>query len=402
MTMPIQTEKIIMDSSFFIDIGSYQTQKKGEDCFGDTVYAKKIPEEQRIIGILSDGLGSGVKANILSSMTTRMAMKFMENNTDLQRASETMMDALPICQVRKISYATFSIVDSELEGKTRIFEMDNPRYIFIRNNRLFDIKGREFSSPKWKDRKISVSQINNLPGDRIIVMSDGVTQAGLGNKKYPLGWGRQGCIDFVLKVLEQDPYISSSALAEKIVNEALEKETEHKAGDDISCMCLYFRKPRKLLIVTGPPFNDDKDKEIAEMVTNYDGKIAVCGGTTANIIERELCLKCEIDKTSFDTKIPMASKMEGIDLVTEGILTLTDAYRMLKEGVDKNSNTASVRLVKLFLSSDKIDFVVGTKINVAHQDPNLPMELEIRRNIVKKIFRLLQSQYLKEISVRYL
>jgi hypothetical protein len=143
-------------------------------------------------------------------------------------------------------------------------------------------------------------------------------------------------------------------------------------------------------------------EEIAEMVADYDGKIAVCGGTTANIIERELCLKCEIDKTSFDTKIPMASKMEGIDLVTEGILTLTDAYRMLKEGVDKNSNTASVRLVKLFLSSDKIDFVVGTKINVAHQDPNLPMELEIRRNIVKKIFRLLQSQYLKEISVRYL
>ena len=161
-----------MDSSFFIDIGSHQTQKNGEDCFGDTIYAKKIPEEQRIIGILSDGLGSGVKANILSSMTTRMAMKFMENNTDLQRASETMMDALPICQVRKISYATFSIVDSELEGKTRIFEMDNPRYIFIRNNRLFDIKGREFSSPKWKERKVFVSQVNNLPEDRIIFMSD--------------------------------------------------------------------------------------------------------------------------------------------------------------------------------------------------------------------------------------
>ena len=110
-----------MDSSLFIDIGSYQVQKNGEDCFGDTVYAKKIPEEQRIIGILSDGLGSGVKANILSSMTTRMAMKFMEDNTDLQVASETMMDALPICQIRKISYATFSIVDTELEGKTRIF-----------------------------------------------------------------------------------------------------------------------------------------------------------------------------------------------------------------------------------------------------------------------------------------
>ena len=390
-----------MDSSLFIDIGSYQVQKNGEDCFGDTVYARKIPEEQRIIGILSDGLGSGVKANILSSMTTRMAMKFMEDNTDLRVASETMMDALPICQIRKISYATFSIVDTELEGKTRIFEMDNPRYIFIRNNRLFDIKGREFSSPKWKDRKIFVSQVNNLPEDRIIVMSDGVTQAGIGNNKYPLGWGRDGCIKFVLKTLEQDPYISSFSLSKKIVNEALDKEIGRKAGDDISCMCLYFRNPRKLLIVTGPPFNEEKDKEIAELVSTYDGKIAICGGTTANIIERELCVKCEIDKTSFDAKIPMASTMEGVDLVTEGILTLTDVYRMLKEGIDKNSNTASVRLAKMLLESDKIDFVVGTKINVAHQDPSLPMELEIRRNIVKKIFRLLQSKYLKEISVRY-
>ena len=157
----------------------------------------------------------------------------------------------------------------------------------------------------------------------------------------------------------------------------------------------------KKVVLTGPPFDEDKDKEIAELVSYYDGKTAICGGTTANIIERELCLKCEIDKTSFDEKIPMSSIMEGIDLVTEGILTLTEVYRMLKEGIDKDKNNAAVRLTRLLLDSDKIDFVVGTKINIAHQDPNLPMELEIRRNIVKKIFRLLQSQYLKEISVRY-
>ena len=391
-----------MNNSLFIDIGAYQKQKDGEDCFGDTIYSKKIPEERRVISVLSDGLGSGVKANILSSMTTRMAMKFMEDNTDLLRSSEIMMDALPICQIRKISYATFSIVDSELEGKTRIFEMDNPRYIFIRGNKQLAIKGREFSSPKWKERTIGVSQITTQPEDRIILMSDGVTQAGLGNKKYPLGWGRQGCIDFVLKEIEKDPYMSSQTLAQKIVEEALTKEIDHKAGDDISCVCIYFRTPRKLLVLTGPPFDEDKDREFAELVSTYDGKIAICGGTTANIIERELCLKCEIDKTSFDVNIPMASLMEGIDLVTEGILTLTDVYRMLKDGIDRKPNVASVRLVNLLLGSDRIDFVVGTKINVAHQDPSLPMELEIRRNIVKKIFRLLQSQYLKEISVRYL
>ena len=114
-----------MNDSLFIEIGTHQCQKNGEDCFGDTVFSKKIPEEQRIISILSDGLGSGVKANILSSMTTRMAMKFVESNMELLRSSEVMLDALPICPDRKISYATFSIVDSEIDGKTRIIEMDN-------------------------------------------------------------------------------------------------------------------------------------------------------------------------------------------------------------------------------------------------------------------------------------
>ena len=371
-----------MSDSLFIEIGTHQQQKNGEDCFGDTVFSKKIPEEQRIISILSDGLGSGVKANILSSMTTRMAMKFVESNMELLRSSEVMMDALPICQVRKISYATFSIVDSELGGKTRIIEMDNPPHMFIRDFKPLTVKCRELSSPKWKDRTISISQVTTQPEDRIIMVSDGVTQAG--------------------KEIRKNPYVSAHDLARAVVHEALDKEVEHKAGDDISCVVLYFRKPRKLLVLTGPPFDEDKDREFAELVSSYDGKTVICGGTTANIVERELCLKCEIDKTSFDDKIPMASIMDGVDLVTEGILTLTEVYRMLKEGIDKNKNNAAVRLAKLLLDSDRIDFVVGTKINIAHQDPSLPMELEIRRNIVKKIFRLLQSQYLKEISVRYI
>ena len=196
--------------------------------------------------------------------------------------------------------------------------------------------------------------------------------------------------------------ISANDLAHAIVQEALNKEVAKKAGDDISCTVLYFRKPRKLLVLTGPPFDEKRDAEFAELVSAYDGKTAICGGTTANIIERELCLKCEIDKTSFDMTIPMCSTMDGIDLVTEGILTLTDVYRMLKEGIDNNKNNGAVRLTKLLLDSDRIDFVVGTKINIAHQDPNLPMELEIRRNIVKKIFRILQDKYLKEISVKYI
>lgn len=390
-----------MNDSLFIEIASHQEHKHTENCFGDTVLSKKLPEEQRIISVLSDGLGSGVKANILSSMTTRMAMKFIESDLDLVRSAGVMMQALPICQVRKISYATFSIVDAMLEGKTRIYEMDNPQCIIVRNAKQLILPHREITADNWKDRIINVYQFSAQEEDRIIIMSDGVTQAGLGNPKYPLGWQRDGVWKFVENQVRRKPYISASELAEAIVHEALDKEPEKKAGDDISCTVIYFRKPRKLMLLSGPPFDEEKDKDIAEMIDYYDGKTAICGGTTANIIERELCLKCEMDKTSFDPNIPMASIMPGIDLVTEGILTLTDVYRMLKEGVDEDKDNAAVRLTKLLLDSDKIDFVIGTKINEAHQDPNLPMELDIRRNIVKKIFRLLQSKFLKEISVKY-
>lgn len=391
-----------MNDSLFIEIASHQEHKWSENCFGDAVVSKKLPEEQRIISVLSDGLGSGVKANILSSMTTRMALKFIESDLDLGRSAEVMMQALPVCQVRKISYATFSIIDATLEGKTRIYEMDNPQCFIIRNFEEFIPTQHEITADNWKDRAINIYQLLAKEEDRIIIMSDGVTQAGLGNPKYPLGWQRDGVYKFIQNLIRRHPHISARALAEAIVHEALSKEPEGKAGDDISCTVVYFRQPRKLLLLSGPPFDEEKDHEIAEMIDYYDGKTAICGGTTANIIERELCLKCEMDKTSFDPNIPMASIMPGIDLVTEGILTLTDVYRMLKEGLDEDKDNAAVRLTKLLLDSDKIDFVIGTKINEAHQDPNLPMELDIRRNIVKKIFRLLQSKYLKEISVKYI
>lgn len=390
-----------MSDSLFIEIGTHQEHKSTENCFGDAVLSKKLPEEQRIISVLSDGLGSGVKANILSSMTTRMAMKFIESDLDLLRSAEVMMQALPVCQIRKISYATFTIVDAMLEGRTRIYEMDNPQCFIVRDNKQYHSAHHEISSENWKDRIINVYQFIAKEEDRIIIMSDGVTQAGLGNPKYPLGWQREGVWKFIENQIRRHPHISASDLAKAIVREALSKEPDEKAGDDISCTVIYFRKPRKLLLLSGPPFDEEKDHEIAEMIDYYDGKTAICGGTTANIIERELCLKCEMDKTTFDPDIPMASIMPGIDLVTEGILTLTDVYRMLKEGIDEDRDNAATRLTALLLDSDRIDFVIGTKINEAHQDPNLPMELDIRRNIVKKIFRLLQSKYLKEISVKY-
>ncbi len=391
-----------MASSLFVEIGNAQRFKHGQDICGDAIFSQKIPEEDRLVSVLSDGLGSGIKANVLASMTARMAFKFVASNMELVRSSEIMMDALPICQVRRISYATFTIIDCIMQGKTQIIEMDNPPYIFIRDGKVTPVNSTELSSPKWKERTLHISSLDTQAEDRIIVFSDGVSQAGIGTKKYPLGWRNQGCSEFVQKQISQNPTISARDLANAIVDEARAKEPGQVPGDDISCSVLYFRKPRKLLILTGPPFHEDRDAEFASYVEYFDGKTAICGGTTSNIIERELCRKCEIDKTSFDSEIPAASIMDGIDLVTEGILTLTSTYKILKEGEIPNKNHAAARLAKLFIDSDDIKFLVGTKINNAHQDPSLPIDLEIRRNIVKKIVKILKLKYLKEVNIEFI
>jgi hypothetical protein len=369
---------------------------------GDAVHSLKIPEEGRVITTLSDGLGSGVKANVLASMTTHMATKFVASNVDLTRSSEILMDALPVCQVRKISYATFTVLDCNTDGTTKIVEMENPPFLLVRNNKVIPTQGEELSLKNWANRSVVITNLKCEPEDRIIAFSDGVSQAGIGSKKYSLGWRNKGCQEFVLKILEKEPFISSRKLSRLVAQEALKKEPGELAGDDISATVVYFRKPRRTIVLSGPPYDEEKDEEYAYMLEYFDGKKVVCGGTTSNIIERELGLTCELDSTDIGKDVPATSIMEGIDLVTEGILTLTKVANLLKTGVVEGKEDGATRLFELLLDSDEIKFVVGTKINDAHQDPTLPVDLEIRRNVVKKIARRLRRKHLKEVDIEYI
>ena len=204
-------------------------------------------------------------------------------------------------------------------------------------------------------------------------------------------------------LVKSEVSISAIMLSGKIVTMA-HKNDVYKAKDDISCATIYFREPRKLMICTGPPYEKEKDQKLASMVKESAGKVIICGGTTADIVARELN-KAVIDELIFeDPELPPESFIDGIDLVTEGILTLQKVNEILK------SYNNSVRLgkgpadkiVKLIMESDEIHFIIGTKINVAHQDPNLPVDLEIRRTVVKRIARLLEEKWLKKVSFEYI
>ena len=387
----------------FIDIDCSQLKKYNQNAYGDYFISKRYPDEAKLIAVLSDGLGSGIKANILSCMTATMLLKFVEGQQiPIRHAAEIVMNSLPVCKVRKISYSTFSVVDVNDEGLARIVEEGNPEFIWIKNNEVMTPHYETIQSKTFKNRCMKSYKINLELGDRLIFCSDGVTQCGLGNGRLKLGLRREGLINLVLAKIAEEPTISSSELSTYIVRQARNIETDRLPKDDISACVLYCREPRVSLVFTGPPFLQKKDPEYAQMFKDFKGKKAICGGTTANLISRELNIPITMDKTISVGRLPSCSYMEGVDLVTEGILTLTQALEYLESGQTTGIDNAAGKLVEFLLDSDCINFMVGAKLNQAHYNPALPIEIEIRKNIVKKMAVVLQDKYFKKVSVQYM
>ncbi len=386
----------------FIDIDCSQVKKYNQNAFGDYFVSKRYPDEAKLIAVLSDGLGSGIKANILSCMTATMLLRFVENQQiPIRKAAEIVMNSLPVCKVRKISYSTFSIIDVNDEGNAKIIEEGNPEFIWIRDNEVMTPPFETIQSKTFKNRCMKSYKIRLQLGDRLIFCSDGVTQCGLGNGRLKLGLRREGLINLLQAKLQEEPDISSSELSAYIIRQAKNIETDRLPKDDISACVLYFREPRTSLVFTGPPFNQKKDAEYAKIFDEFKGKKAICGGTTANLISRELNRPITMDKEISIGKLPSCSYMDGVDLVTEGILTLTEAWEQLEEG-NLDIDNAAGKLIKFLLDSDCINFMVGAKLNQAHYNPALPVEIEIRKNIIKKMAAVLQDKYFKKVSVQYM
>ncbi len=394
-----------MNRNFFIEVNSQQRNHDGERICGDVFLYRYVKEENRVIAVLSDGMGHGVKANILATLTATMAINFTREHKEVDRIAEIIMNTLPVCSERKISYSTFTILDIESSGRVNILEYDNPSSIVLRGNMIFDPLWKKVILQKGKHTGKILKTCSFIPEkeDRIIFCSDGVSQSGMGSESFPFGWERDNIANYAASLVSGELSISAMILAGKIVTMA-HKNDSYKARDDISCAVIYFRDPRKLLICTGPPYEKEKDKELATKVLGYKGKVILCGGTTADIVARELHRNI-VDELIFeDPELPPESFLEGIDLVTEGILTLQKVNELLKtysNSVRLGKGPAD-KIVRLLMESDEIRFVIGTRINIAHQDPTLPVDLEIRRTVVKRIARLLEEKWLKKVNFEYI
>ncbi|HEX2919846.1 MAG TPA: SpoIIE family protein phosphatase [Bacteroidales bacterium] len=394
-----------MEKNFFIEVNSQQRNHHGERICGDVFLYRYIKEEDRVIAVLSDGMGHGVKANILATLTSTMALNFTREHKEIDRIAEIIMNTLPVCSERKISYSTFTIIDIETSGRTNILEYDNPGAIILRGSQAFDPAWKKVILDKGKHAGKVLKACSFMPEkeDRIIVCSDGVSQSGMGSDPFPFGWSRESITHYASTLVTSESSISAMMLSGKIVTMA-HKNDNYRAMDDISCATIYFREPRKLLLCTGPPYEKEKDAELSQKVAGYNGKVILSGGTTADIVARELNRKIVDDLIFEDPELPPESFIDGIDLVTEGILTLQKVNEILKSYNNsvKLGKGPADKIVKLLMESDEIHFVIGTRINIAHQDPTLPVDLEIRRTVIKRIARLLEEKWLKKITFEYI
>lgn len=392
----------MINQELFIDMGYSQRTKHGQEICGDVFKYSQIPGEQRLVTVLSDGLGSGVKANIQASLCATMALKFTTANMAMPRSAEIIMQTLPECQVRKISYATFTIVDTSLNRQTRIIEMGNPQFLLVRDGSVVEIPYKELKPEKWDNRNLRFYDFEIQVNDRLIFFSDGITQAGIGSNKYPRGWQRESCGEYLTKTVKTKPELSAHELADCVIREALCKEKNYQTADDMSCVVLYFRKPRTMLLLTGPPFEHSHDAQCAKRFDSFAGEKIIAGGTSSEIISRELKKEIVLDTASLSHNAPPSSLMEGVDLVCEGMLTLTRVAELLEGDYHDEAFSPARKMIEIFLRNDIITFMVGTRINEAHQEPRMTAKLEYRRNIIKRIAKNLKENFLKEINIEYI
>ncbi|MCL2727148.1 MAG: SpoIIE family protein phosphatase [Bacteroidales bacterium] len=399
-----------MIKKYHTEVGHFQINHERERICGDVFLSKRIPEENRVLCVLSDGMGHGVRANVLATLTATISLNFSIEHKDPNALASIIMKALPVCSERKISYATYTIIDISIEtDAVSILEYDNPQTLILRGNRIYE---PEWTHVKYKgdvnDKRImNLKKCSFTPQieDRIIFCSDGITQSGLGTDEgVTMGWGRNNLIKFTREMIEATPYISATDLAERVVKRAAANDL-YAPKDDLTCGVVYFRKARKTILCTGPPFNPEKDNEFASILRSFNGKKIVSGATTTEIIARELKRTVK-DEERTDLTLPPSSKMDGIDLVTEGVLTLSKVTYLLNS-IHHTSKMhfgkgPADQICKLLLDTDEIYLLVGTKINETNHDPSLPVELEIRKNLIQRLTKVLSEKYMKEVTIQYM
>lgn len=383
------------------DIGYRSINHIGEQLCGDHVDVVEQGENSTVI-VLADGLGSGVKASILSTLTSKIISTMMAEGLTLEDCVETIAQTLPICSVRGVAYSTFTILHLVDNREMELIQYDNPLVILLRDGKNYDYPKTEMNIG---GKKIYKSVVKLLENDIFVAMSDGCPHAGIG-LAYNFGWKREDIISF-METIAIAGY-TAKTLSTILIDE-VNKLYERKPGDDATACVVRIRRREPMNILFGPPSNRDDCNRMMSLFFSKEGKHIVCGGTTSSIAAKYLGKPIKASLNFVKSDIPPIAEIEGVDLVTEGVITINRVVEYAKDSVGDNRlyekwsfghDGASLICRMLFEEATDINFFVGRAINPAHQNPDLPINFNIKMNLVEELSACLRKMG-KRIKVSY-
>lgn len=388
--------------NFFIDAAYESINKFNEELCGDKV--EIIKSKDSVIVVLADGLGSGVKANILATMTSKIIGTMLSKGSSIDEAVETIAKTLPVCKERGIAYSTFSILEIYSSGEGYIVEFDNPSIIRLKNGKFAPLLKNVRSI---YDKKIYETRFKIDLDDTFIMMSDGAVHAGIG-QTLNLGWQWENIKDYTERTYKKE--LPAKNFARLLVN-ICDNLYGQKPGDNTTVVVVKIRKPQNVNVLIGPPVDKELDEYVIKKFINSVRKKVVCGGTTSQIVCRVLNKELKVNLNYINPSIPPTAEIDGIDLACEGVLTMSKAVEYVKRYISSkdtltdlfylNKYDGSSRLSKMLIEeATNIHFFVGRAINPAHQNPEFPLDLGLKLKLVDTMAGYLKCLG-KEVTVEY-
>ncbi|MBQ2947348.1 MAG: SpoIIE family protein phosphatase [Clostridia bacterium] len=383
------------------DIGYKSINHVGEQLCGDHVDIVEQSDSSTVI-VLADGLGSGVKASILSTLTSKIISTMLAAGLPIEECVSAIAATLPVCSVRGVAYSTFTIIHLLNSETAELIQYDNPQVILIRGEQNYEYPRTEMTIG---GKKIYKSVIKLQENDIFVAMSDGCPHAGIG-MSYNFGWKREDIISF-METMSVAGY-TAKTLSTILIDE-VNRLYGGKPGDDATACIVRIRKRVPMNLLFGPPANRDDCDRMMSLFFSKEGKHIVCGGTTSSIAAKFLGKPVRASLSFERSDVPPIAEIEGVDLVTEGVITVNRVVEYARDHIGENTlyedwsmkrDGASLIARLLFEEATDINFYVGRAVNPAHQNPDLPINFNIKMNLVEELSECLR-QMGKRIKVSY-
>lgn len=383
-----------------MESGFVSLNKQGEDLCGD--FFTTVSDDDATTFVLSDGMGSGVKANILATLTAKILATMTANHLSIRDSVTTLAQTLPVCSVRKLAYSTFTLMQVLPDWQVYLAQFDNPQAILLRDGKSVEYPTQELMVG---DKRILESRLTLQSGDVFLLMTDGVTHAGLGNL-IPDGWQREGVLQYVEEIYTPD--LSAKNLAARVADACRDLYLE-RIDDDVTVAVFKMRTRQAVNLLVGPPRQHEDDEAFMHRFFASEGTHIVCGGSTAQMVSRYLGRQLIISEDYVDPDIPPVAKIRGIDLVTEGIVTLSRVLEISSRYASSQSipshwdtrSDAATQIARVLLEdATDIHFFVGRAVNPSHQSPSLHIDFSLKMSIIEKLEKILREMG-KRVTVEY-